>query len=198
MPKGEAVRRPGSVGCPAPPARVKIVDADGTELAPGEVGEVRMHMPGRHREYFRDAEATSALWDADGWLHTGDLGRLDDEGYLYIVGRQKDVIIRGGNNIHAADVEHVLLGHPAVLEAAVIGVPHDVLGEDVVAAVVLRPGAEVTADELRSYGTAQLSDYKVPRRWHFVDELPRNPTGKVVKLELRARLEGLEPLVSSS
>jgi acyl-CoA synthetase (AMP-forming)/AMP-acid ligase II len=188
MPKGEAVRRPGSVGRPAPPAKVKIVDAAGTELPAGEVGEVRMHMPGRHREYFADPEATAALWE-EGWLRTGDLGRIDDEGYLYIVGREKDVIIRGGNNIHAADVEHTIVGHPAVLEAAVVGMPHDVLGEDVVAVVVLRAGAKVTPDELRSHCLAQLADYKVPRQWHFVSELPRNATGKVVKPELRRQLE---------
>ena len=139
MPKGEAVKRPGSVGTIAPPAVVRIVDADDEPLPPDEVGEVRMQLPGRHREYFEDPEATAEMWK-DGWLVTGDLGRLDDEGYLYIVGRSKDVIIRGGNNIHAADVEHVLVQHADVAEVAVVGSAHPVLGEDVVAFVVLHRG----------------------------------------------------------
>ena len=187
MPKGEAVKRPGSVGKIAPPALVRIVDANDQPLPPNEVGEVRMQLPGRQREYFGDPEATAEMWKG-GWLVTGDLGRLDDEGYLYIVGRSKDVIIRGGNNIHASDVEHVLVQHPDVAEVAVVGGPHPVLGEDVVAFVVLHAGVDVDGDALRTYGLAQLADYKVPRQFHFVEELPRNATGKVVKNELRARL----------
>jgi fatty-acyl-CoA synthase len=122
-------------------------------------------------------------------LITGELGRVDAEGYLYIVGRSKDVVIRGGNNVHAADVEHVIQAHPAVQEAAVIGVPHAVLGEDVVAFVVLRAGEDVEGEELRAYCLDELADYKVPREWHFVADLPRNATGKVVKPELRRRYE---------
>ncbi|HEX4217984.1 MAG TPA: class I adenylate-forming enzyme family protein, partial [Acidimicrobiales bacterium] len=129
MPKGEAVRRPGSVGKPLPPAEVRCVDADGEAVPAGTYGEVRLRIPGRPREYFDDPDATAAAW-VDGWLRTGDIGRLDQDGYLYIGGRAKDVIIRGGSNIHAVDVEHVILTHPAVAEVAVIGVPHDVLGED--------------------------------------------------------------------
>jgi long-chain acyl-CoA synthetase len=191
MPKGEAVKRPGSVGMIAPPALVHIVDPEGRELPPDEVGDVRMQLPGHQREYFGDPEATAETWK-DGWLVTGDIGKLDQDGYLYIVGRSKDVIIRGGNNVHAADVEHVLVQHPAVAEVAVVGAPHPVLGEDVVAFVVLHPdaGPEVDGDALRDYGLESLADYKVPRRYVFVDELPRNPTGKVIKPELRARLAG--------
>jgi phosphatidylserine/phosphatidylglycerophosphate/cardiolipin synthase-like enzyme len=132
MPKGEAVKRPGSVGQIAPPAIVRIVGEDEQPLAPNEVGEVRLQLPGKQREYFNDPEATAETW-RDGWLVTGDLGKLDDDGYLYIVGRSKDVIIRGGNNVHATDVEAVLFEHPAVMEAAVAGLPHEVLGEDVAA-----------------------------------------------------------------
>jgi len=187
-PKGEAVRRPGAVGQPVPPAEVEIVDEDGKAVPTGEVGEVRLHIPGRTREYFGDPEATADTW-VDGWLVTGDLGRVDEDGYLYIVGRSKDVIIRGGNNIHATDVEHVILSHPDVAEAAVVGAPHPVLGEDVVAFVVLKPGAKVGAEELRSFVLEQLADYKVPRRWQFVGSLPRNATGKVVKPKLRQQLE---------
>jgi acyl-CoA synthetase (AMP-forming)/AMP-acid ligase II len=188
MPTGEAVRRPGSVGRIAPPAEVQIVGPDDKPLAPDEVGEVRLHLPGQQREYFADPEATAETW-RDGWLVTGDLGRLDDDGYLYIVGRSKDVIIRGGNNIHAADVEHVLVSHADVAEVAVVGSAHPVLGEDLVAFVVLHPGAAADGDILRAYALEHLADYKVPRQYRFIDGLPRNATGKVVKAELRRRTD---------
>ena len=191
MPKGEAVRRPGSVGKIAPPAEVKIVGTDDKPLAPEEVGEVRMHLPGKQREYFDDPEATAETWQ-DGWLVTGDLGRLDHDGYLYIVGRSKDVIIRGGNNIHAADVEHVLVSHADVAEVAVVGSAHPVLGEDLVAFVVLHQGALADGDTLRAYALGHLAAYKVPRQYRFIDGLPRNATGKVIKAELR-RLADVAP-----
>lgn len=183
MPPEEQAKRVGSVGKPMPPTEFRIVDEDGKTLAPHEIGELLIKNPGREREYFNDPDATAATW-RDGWLHSGDLAYLDEDGFLYIVGRQKDVIIRGGNNVHAGDVEAVLYEHPAVQEAAVAGVPHDVLGEDVAAWVVARPGATVDADELRAFCAERLSDYKVPRRWTFLDALPRNPTGKVVKRDL--------------
>lgn len=192
MPKGEAVRRPGSVGQPLPPAKVRIVDDQGGEVPSGEYGAIELRIPGRPREYFEDPEATAETW-VDGWLRTGDIGRVDDDGYLYIGGRAKDVIIRGGSNIYAVDVEYVILSHSDVAEAAVIGVPHEVLGEDLAAVVVLRPGATVGADELRRHCLETLAAYKVPRRWEFVAELPRNPAGKVLKHELQARLAAAPP-----
>ena len=184
MPPGEAVKRPGSVGQPLPPAEVVCVDAEGRPVEDGEVGEVRLRIPGRPREYFGDPEATARTW-VDGWLITGDLGRVDDDGYLYIVGRTKDVIIRGGNNIFPTDVEHVIELHPAVREVAVVGIPHAVLGEDLLAVVALRPDHKASADELSEHTAERLARYKVPRRWEFVDALPRNATGKVVKERLR-------------
>ena len=187
MPPGEAVRRPGSVGKLVPPAEVRLVDSDGTEVAAGEVGSVLLRIPGRPREYYGDPDATANTW-VDGWLVTGDLGRVDEDGYLYIVGRSKDVIIRGGNNIFPNDVEHAIETHPAVLEAAVIGVPHPVLGEDLVAFVALGSGETATAEDLRAHTLERLAQYKVPRRWEFVDDLPRNATGKVVKDRLRDQL----------
>jgi acyl-CoA synthetase (AMP-forming)/AMP-acid ligase II len=189
MPKGEAVRRPGSVGKPLPPAEVRCVDDEGEVVPPGTYGEVRLRIPGRQREYFDDPEATAEAW-VDGWLRTGDIGRLDEDGYLYIGGRAKDVIIRGGSNIYAVDVENTILSHPAVAEVAVVGIPHEVLGEDVAAVVAFRPGQEVDGEELREHCLVSLAGYKVPRRWEFVAELPRNPTGKVLKNEVRARLVG--------
>ncbi len=189
MPPGEAVKRPGSVGKPAPPAEVVCVDDDGNPVAPDEVGQVRLRIPGRPREYFGDPDATARTW-VDGWLVTGDLGRIDADGYLYIVGRSKDVIIRGGNNIHPTDVEHAIQSHPGVREVAVVGTPHAVLGEDVAAFVVLHPEDETTTDDLEAHTAERLARYKVPRQWYVVDELPRNATGKVLKQELRDRLGG--------
>jgi len=185
MPPGEAERRVGSVGKPMPPTEFRVVDPEGATLPAGEIGELLVRNDGREREYFRDAEATALTW-RDGWLHSGDLARLDEDGFLYIVGRKKDVIIRGGNNVHATDVEAVLYEHPAVQEAAVAGVAHPVLGEDVAAWVVLRPGAGATPAELQAFAAERLSDYKVPRRITIVDELPRNATGKVLKQDLVA------------
>ncbi len=186
MPPEEQATRIGSVGKPMPPTEFKIVAEDGNEVPAREVGELIVSNPGREREYFNDPEATAATW-RDGWLHSGDLAFLDEDGFLYIVGRQKDVIIRGGNNIHATDIEAVLYEHPAVQEAAAAGVSHPVLGEDVGAWIVLAAGAGATADELRAFCAERLSDYKVPRSWTFVDELPRNATGKVVKHDLPGR-----------
>jgi acyl-CoA synthetase (AMP-forming)/AMP-acid ligase II len=185
LPPEEATRRVGSVGKPVPPVALRIVDDDGHELTAGHIGELLVSNPGKEREYFNDPDATARTWH-DGWLHTGDLAYLDDDGFVYIVGRQKDVIIRGGNNVHAADVESVLLEHPAVQEAAVAGIPHPVLGEDVAAWIVPAPGFAVPTHQLGAFLAERLADYKIPRRITFVDELPRNSTGKVLKQVLVA------------
>ena len=148
MPKDEVTRRIGSVGKAIGGMELKIVDDDGAELPAGEVGELLTRMPGRQREYYKDEAATAATWTDDGWLRSGDLAYLDEDGFLYIAGRKKDMIIRGGNNIYATDVEAVLLEHPSVQEAAVVGIPHPVLGEDVGAFVVLRVGETMTVPEL--------------------------------------------------
>jgi acyl-CoA synthetase (AMP-forming)/AMP-acid ligase II len=174
---------PGAVGRPRPSVEVEVVDATGDACPPGTVGEVVTRYPSGHREYYKDPEATARMW-ADGWLHTGDLGYLDADGYLYIVGRKKEMIVRGGMNVYADDVESALHAHPAVVEAAVIGIPHEVLGEDVAAFVVLRPGATLSVEELQEFAGERLADYKVPRQVTFLDELPRNAGGKVLKSEL--------------
>ena len=181
MPQEEVTKRIGSVGKPIPPMEIKIVDDDGNERAPHEVGELLTRLPGRQREYYNDTEATESTWTRDGWLRSGDLGYLDDDGFLYLVGRKKDLIVRGGHNVYPTDIESVILEHPAVREAAVVGVPHDVLGEDIAAFVVRKPDTAVAGDELKSYCAEHLADYKRPRHVTFVDELPRNATGKVMK-----------------
>lgn len=183
LPPEEASRRVGSVGKPVPPVVFRIIDDEGRELPAGEVGELLVSNPGKEREYFNDPEATAAAW-RDGWLHTGDLARLDEDGYLYIVGRLKDVIIRGGNNVHSGDVESAIAEFPGVQEVAVAGIPHPVLGEDVAAWIVPLPGTTVDEAKLKEFLAERLSDYKIPRRITMVESLPRNATGKVVKREL--------------
>src|SRR5262249_28426902 len=172
MPKEEVTKRIGSVGKPVGPMELKIVRDDDSECDAREVGELLTRLPGRQREYYKDEAATASTWTADGWLRSGDLGYLDEDGFLYLVGRKKDLIIRGGNNIYPTDVEAVLLEHPAVQEAAVIGIPHQVLGEDVCAFVVAGPGSAIDRDELLAFCAERLADYKRPRQLHVVDELP--------------------------
>jgi long-chain acyl-CoA synthetase len=139
------------------------------------------------RGYFNLAEATSEALK-DSWLHTGDMGYLDSDGYLYVTDRKKDLLIRGGFNVYPRDVEEVLFAHPAVTEAAVVARPDPVMGEEVAAFVVRAPGAEITEDELHSYCRDRLAKYKCPKEFHFVPALPKSPIGKVLKKELRATL----------
>ncbi len=176
----------GSVGRAVPPTELKIIDDDGKALGADEVGELLIRTTGRRRSYYKSDEATAATWTDDGWLKSGDLARIDADGYLFIVGRKKDMIIRGGNNIYATDVEAVLLEHPDVREAAVAGIEHPVLGEDVAAWVVLAPGSTLSGEALQAFTAERLADYKRPRQLTFVDELPRNATGKVMKHKLVA------------
>ncbi|HTL85357.1 MAG TPA: class I adenylate-forming enzyme family protein [Acidimicrobiia bacterium] len=186
MPKEEAARRVGSVGKPMPPMEVRVVDPDtDDDRAPNDVGELLVRLPGKRREYYKDDAASAAAWTADGWLRTGDLAYLDEDGFVYISGRIKDMIIRGGNNIYATDVEAVVLEHAGVQEVAVVGVPHQVLGEDVGAFVVCKPGVNLGEDELLAFCSDRLADYKRPRHVWFVAELPRNATGKIMKHKLR-------------
>jgi long-chain acyl-CoA synthetase len=182
------VRKPDSVGPPVPVCDVKVVDESGGEVPTGEVGELWIKGPNVVRGYWNKPEATAASF-TDGWLHTGDVARLDEEGFVYIVDRAKDMVIRGGENVYCVEVEAALYEHPAVADAAVIGIPHDVLGEEVGAVVQRRPGTDVSEDDLRRFVGQRLAPFKVPVRVWFKDEpLPRNPAGKILKRELRDEL----------
>ncbi len=178
-PTGDRGRHIGSAGVPLPGVEIRIVDQVGAEVDDGLAGEITVRGNGPAREYFRDGAATRRTW-RDGWLSTGDIGYRDEDGFLWITGRSKDIIIRGGHNVVPGEVEEVLYRHPSVVEAVVAGIPHDVLGEDVGAWVVLREGSETTGDDLRAYLLERLAGYKVPRGLHVVDGLPRNAAGKVV------------------
>jgi len=177
---------PGSVGRAAPTVEVRTVNEDGVDAAPNERGEVWIKGPTvMNRGYWRRPDANEAAF-SDGWFHTGDIGYLDDEGYLYLVDRAKDMIIRAGENVYCVEVEHVLFDHPDVIDAAVVGVPHKTLGEEVKAVVQLRAGATATADDIRDFCRKHLADFKVPEYVDMRSEpLPRNPAGKVLKQELR-------------
>ncbi|MFF3464621.1 long-chain-fatty-acid--CoA ligase [Streptomyces sp. NPDC001984] len=175
----QAGPRPGSVGTPIRDVEMRVVD-DGTEVPHGETGEIAIRGHNVMKRYWQHPEETAAAI-RDGWLYTGDLGRVDEDGYFWIVGRKKDVIIRGGYNVYPREVEDVLYEHPAVADAAVIGLPDSDLGEEVGAAVVLKPGARTTAEELREYVKHQVAAYKYPRKVWIVDALPKGPTGKILK-----------------
>jgi long-chain acyl-CoA synthetase len=183
------VARPDSVGLPISPViEVRIAGDDGSPLPVGEVGEIWLKGPTVIRGYFNLPEATAAAFH-DGWFRTGDAGKLDDEGYLYVVDRLKDVVIRGGENIYAAEVEAALYEHPDVTEAAIVGIPHPRLGEEVGAVIRVREGSALSDDDVRAHVGARLAAFKVPSRiWISTDELPRNATGKVLKRQLRDSL----------
>jgi len=178
------VRKPGTVGPALVGQRIAVVDAQGDEVPVGERGEVVISGPTIMRGYLGRPDATAETI-RDGWLHTGDVGILDEDGYLSIVDRIKDMIIRGGENIYPKEIEGVLAGHDAVLEAAVIGAPHALLGEVPVAEVVLMPGSSTSIEELTEHCRGQLAKIKVPVRMRIVSDLPRNPVGKVDKPRMR-------------
>jgi fatty-acyl-CoA synthase len=176
----------GSVGRPCLHLELDIWDEQGNAVAAGERGEIVLRGPKVFAGYWRDADATAKAF-AGGWFHTGDIGVRDEDGYLFIVDRLKDMIVSGGENIAGSEVERVLYEHDAVLEAAVVARPDERWGEVPVAFVALRPGAAATADELVEHCRGRLAKYKVPKDVTFIDALPRNPSGKVLKRELRSR-----------
>jgi long-chain acyl-CoA synthetase len=178
------LRKPGSVGMPLGETEMRILALDGTVLPENEPGEVQFRGPSVIPGYWEDEEATAATLSDDGWLSTGDIGYVDDDGYLFLVDRRKDVIIRGGYNVYPREVEEVLYAHPDVLEAAVVGVQHPTLGEEVAALVVARPGAAPDPDALQAHTRERVAAYKYPRHVLLVESLPKGPTGKILKREI--------------
>jgi long-chain acyl-CoA synthetase len=176
-------RKPGSIGTPIEGVEMRLVDEDGRPVEQGEVGEIAIRGHNVMKGYWRRPDATAEAMRG-GWFHSGDLARTDEDGYFYIVDRKKDLIIRGGYNVYPREVEEVLYEHPKVREAAVVGVPHDEWGEEVGAAIVLHEGEELGAEEVSAYVKERIAAYKYPRVVWFLDELPKGPTGKILKREI--------------
>jgi long-chain acyl-CoA synthetase len=183
----DAERKPGSIGTPITGVEMKVVDDAGREVAQGEVGEIVIRGHNVMKGYWNRPDATAQAIDADGWFKTGDMARIDDDGYFFIVDRKKDMIIRGGYNVYPREIEEILYEHPAVREAAVVAVPHAELGEEVGAAVALKAGAVTSPEHLRAFVKEQVAAYKYPRRVWIVDELPKGPTGKILKREIEVQ-----------
>jgi long-chain acyl-CoA synthetase len=177
-------RKPGSIGTPIQGVELRVLDEDGKDVPVGDVGEIAIRGHNVMKGYWRRPEATAEAIP-DGWFRSGDLARKDDDGYYFIVDRRKDLIIRGGYNVYPREIEEVLYEHPSIAEAAVIGVPDASLGEEVGAAVVLKPGETVTTDDIREFIKGQVAAYKYPRKVWLLDALPKGPTGKVLKREIR-------------
>jgi long-chain acyl-CoA synthetase len=182
-------RKPGSIGTAIEGVDMKVVDDDGNDLPQGEVGEIVIRGHNVMKGYWSRPDATADSIDSDGWFRSGDMAKVDEDGYFFIVDRKKDLIIRGGYNVYPREVEEILYEHPAVQEAAVVGIPDDSLGEEVAAAVVLKQGESADASEIKAYVRDQVAAYKYPRKVWFVDELPKGPTGKILKREIEAPAE---------
>jgi long-chain acyl-CoA synthetase len=172
-------RKPGSIGLPVGGVEMRLVDVhDG-------IGEIAIRGHNVMKGYWNNPEATAKAIDSEGWFHTGDLARVDDDGYYFIVDRKKEMIIRGGFNIYPREIEEVLHEHPDVVEGAVVGIPHDELGEEVGAAVVLKPGSEATTEDIKAFVKSRVAAYKYPRVVWLLDALPKGPTGKVLRREIK-------------
>src|SRR5271155_5535706 len=178
-------RKPGSIGTPIEGVEMRLIDDNWNTVPEGEIGEIAIRGHNVMKGYWNKPEATVETLTADGWFRTGDMARVDADGYYYIVDRKKDLIIRGGYNVYPREIEEVLHEHPAVAEVAVIGIPDAALGEEVGAAVALKPGASATPEELRLWVRDRVAAYKYPRRVWLVDALPKGPTGKILRREVK-------------
>ena len=177
-------RKAGSIGTPIDGVEMQVWDDDGNEVPQGEVGEIVIRGHNVMKGYWERPDATGESITGEGWFRSGDMAKVDEDGYFFIVDRKKDLIIRGGYNVYPREVEEVLYEHPSIQEAAVVGVPDEKLGEEVGAAVVLKKGESLEAADLKSYVKEQVAAYKYPRKVWFVDELPKGPTGKILKREI--------------
>jgi fatty-acyl-CoA synthase len=184
----KALSKIGSAGLPPVLSDVRIVDADNRPVAANERGEICLRGPNIMKGYWNRPEATAEAIDSEGWFHSGDVGYLDEEGFLYICDRVKDMVISGGENVYPAEVESVLFAHESIAEVAVIGLPDEKWGEAVTAVVALHEGHTLTLEALREFAADKLAKYKLPIRMHTIDALPRNPAGKILKFQLRETL----------
>jgi long-chain acyl-CoA synthetase len=183
-PQDATKRKYGSPGIPCG-VQAKVIDAkQGNTLAAGEGGEICLRGPNVMSQYYKSPEQTAAAFDSQGWLRTGDLGYCDPDGYYFITGRLKELIIKGGENIAPREIDEALLRHPAVLEAASVGIPDPAYGQEIRACIVLKPGAHASVDELRELCLRELGRYKTPKEFRFLTELPKGPSGKVQRLKL--------------
>jgi long-chain acyl-CoA synthetase len=176
--------KPGSVGTPADGMELRVAGDGGADVPRGQTGEILVRGPGLMTGYWRNPAATADVRGEDGWFATGDMGYLDEDGYLFLVDRKKDVILRGGYSVYPREIEDVLAAHPAVLEAVALGVPDERLGEEVVAIVVPRPGCELDPVAVREFVRERVAAYKYPRAVVVADSLPHSPTGKVLRREI--------------
>jgi acyl-CoA synthetase (AMP-forming)/AMP-acid ligase II len=183
----DQITKAGAGGLPVVNCESRVVNEKGEDVAVGEVGEWLVRCESNMLYYYKNPEATAETLTPDGWVRTGDLAVVDEDGYVTLVDRKKDMIISGGENIYPREIENVLLAHPKVADAAVVGVPHEIYGETVKAFVVPAEGEEVAPEELREFCVGKLGDFKIPRLWEFIDALPRNPSGKVMKYVLREK-----------
>ncbi len=182
-------RKPGSIGVPIGGTEFRLVDENDEEVPEGERGEIVMRGPFVMSGYWGREEATASAMKG-GWFHTGDIATADEDGYFFIVDRKKDLIIRGGYNVYPREVEEAIYEHPAVREVAVVGLPHEELGQEVGAAISLKPGKEATPDEIKAFAKERVAAYKYPRQIWIVDELPKGPTGKILKREIEVPVSG--------
>ena len=184
-------RKPGSIGTPIEGVEMRVVDENDAEVPQGEIGEIVIRGHNIMKGYWQRPDATAEAMRG-GWFHSGDMARVDEEGYFFIVDRKKDLIIRGGYNVYPREVEEVLYEHPRIREAAVVGVPHDEWGEEIGAAVVLHESEELTAEEVSAYVRERIAAYKYPRVVWFLDDLPKGPTGKILKREIELPSNAIE------
>jgi acyl-CoA synthetase (AMP-forming)/AMP-acid ligase II len=180
----DAIRKISAVGKPVPLIDIKVIDDEGRDVPTGGIGEIVVRSLMTTKGYWKNEAATKAAI-VDGWLHTGDIGKIDEEGFVYLLDRKKDMINRGGEKIYCLEVENVIMNYPGVLEVAIVGLPDSVLGEVVKAAVVMKPDRQGDAEELRKFCGKCLADYKVPKHVEFLEAIPRNPAGKVIKDKLK-------------